>query len=116
MKRRAYAKVNLGLDVVCRREDGYHELNMIMVPIDFYDIVEVNFSDTMSFTSNVAYLPTDDKNTMLKAVSVMREHFGFTENFALNLSKHIPSQAVRRLSVCARPKIPMTWCVLLHIT
>ena len=93
MKRRAYAKVNLGLDVVCRREDGYHELNMIMVPIDFYDIVEVNFSDTMSFTSNVAYLPTDDKNTMLKAVNVMREHFGFTENFALNLSKHIPSQA-----------------------
>ena len=93
MKRRAYAKVNLGLDVVCRRDDGYHELNMIMVPIDFYDVVEVNISDTMSFTSNVSYLPSDDKNTMLKAVNVMREHFGFSENFELKLMKHIPSQA-----------------------
>lgn len=93
MRRRAYAKINLGLDVVCRREDGYHELNMIMVPIDFYDIVEVELSDTMSFSSNVSYLPADDKNTMIKAVHVMREHFGFTENFSLRLLKHIPSQA-----------------------
>lgn len=93
MKRRAYAKVNLGLDVVCRREDGYHELNMIMVPINFYDVVEVNISESTSFTSNVSYLPTDDKNTMLKAVNVMRDHFGFKENFELKLMKHIPSQA-----------------------
>lgn len=93
MKRRAYAKVNLGLDVVSRREDGYHELNMIMVPIDFYDLCEVNLSETMSFYSNVSYLPTDDKNTMLKAVNVMREHFGFSENFEIRLMKHIPSQA-----------------------
>ena len=93
MRRRAYAKVNLGLDVVCRREDGYHELNMIMVPIDFYDVAEIELSETMSFSSNVSYLPTDDRNTMLKAVEVMREHFGFTENFAIHLIKHIPSQA-----------------------
>ncbi len=93
MKRRAYAKINLGLDVVSRREDGYHELNMIMVPIDFYDLCEVNLSETMSFHSNVSYLPTDDKNTMLKAVNVMREHFGFSENFEITLMKHIPSQA-----------------------
>ena len=93
MKRRAYAKINLGLDVVCRRDDGYHELNMIMVPIDFYDLCEVNLSEEMSFHSNASYLPSDDKNTMLKAVSVMREHFGFTENFEIKLTKHIPSQA-----------------------
>lgn len=93
MKRRAYAKVNLGLDVVCRREDGYHELNMIMVPIDFYDIAEINISEEMSFHCNASYLPSDDKNTMLKAVNVMREHFGFTENFEIILKKHIPSQA-----------------------
>ncbi|MBQ4343447.1 MAG: 4-(cytidine 5'-diphospho)-2-C-methyl-D-erythritol kinase [Erysipelotrichaceae bacterium] len=93
MKRRAYAKINLGLDVVERREDGYHELNMIMVPIDFYDLCEVNLSETMSFHSNASYLPTDDKNTMLKAVSVMREHFGFMQNFEIGLMKHIPSQA-----------------------
>ena len=45
MKRRAYAKVNLGLDVVCRREDGYHELNMIMVPINFYDEIRIDVKD-----------------------------------------------------------------------
>ena len=93
MKRRAYAKINLGLDVVCRRDDGYHELNMIMVPIDFYDLCEVNISEQMSFHSNASYLPSDDKNTMLKAVNVMREHFGFAENFEIRLTKHIPSQA-----------------------
>ena len=42
MKERAFAKINLCLDVVRRREDGYHELNMIMVPIDFYDVVDDN--------------------------------------------------------------------------
>lgn len=93
MRRRAYAKINLGLDVVCRREDGYHELDMIMVPIDFYDVADITVSETMSFRSNVSYLPSDDKNTMLKAVNVMREHFGFSENFDIVLTKHIPSQA-----------------------
>ena len=39
MRERAYAKINLSLDVVRKREDGYHELNMVMVPIHFYDVL-----------------------------------------------------------------------------
>lgn len=92
MKARAYAKINLGLDVVRKREDGYHELNMVMVPIDFYDIVEINVSSNMSFTSNVSYLPVNQKNTMIKALNCLREEYGFEDNFAIKLTKHIPSQ------------------------
>ncbi len=93
MKERAYAKINLCLDVVRRREDGYHELNMIMVPIDFYDVLEMNLASKMSLQSNAVYLPVDEKNTIIKAIEVMRREFGFQENFSIHLKKHIPTQA-----------------------
>ena len=51
MKDRAFAKINLCLNVVKKRVDGYHELEMIMVPIEFYDLIEINFSDDMKFES-----------------------------------------------------------------
>lgn len=93
MKERAYAKVNLCLDVVRRREDGYHELSMIMVPIDFYDVIEMNIADTMSLKTNMGYLPINEKNTVIKAIETMRKEYGFKENFEINLTKHIPTQA-----------------------
>lgn len=93
MKERAYAKVNLCLDVVRRREDGYHELNMIMVPIDFYDVIEMNIADTMSLKTNMGFLPINEKNTVIKAIETMRKEYGFKENFEINLTKHIPTQA-----------------------
>lgn len=93
MKERAYAKINLCLDVVQRREDGYHELNMIMVPIDFYDVLEMNVASEMSMRTNVGFLPFDDKNTIIKAIEIMRAEFGFSQNFAINLTKHVPTQA-----------------------
>ena len=93
MKQRAYAKINLCLDVVRRREDGYHELEMIMAPINLYDSLDFQFSDEMKLKSNVRYLPIDQRNTIIKAIEIMREEFGFTENFEITLQKHIPSQA-----------------------
>ena len=93
MKERAYAKINLSLDVVGLRADGYHELRMIMVPINFYDILEMEIAPEMSMTQNVGYLPLDDKNTVIKAIKVLREEYGFSENFKISLTKHIPTQA-----------------------
>lgn len=93
MKERAYAKINLSLDVVRRREDGYHELNMIMVPLEFYDVLSMEISDEMTMESNAGYLPKTDKNTIIKAINVLREEYGFTENFKIQLQKHIPTQA-----------------------
>ena len=93
MKNRAFAKINLCLDVVGRREDGYHELNMVMVPIDFYDVLEMNISDKTSISVNRTFLPDNDKNTVIKAIKVMKERYGFKEEFECHLTKHIPTQA-----------------------
>ena len=93
MKERAYAKINLCLDVVGRRDDGYHELKMIMVPIGFYDILEMNIADETSLEINRSYLPVNEKNTIIKAIRIMQETYGIREEFACRLSKHIPTRA-----------------------
>ena len=93
MRERAYAKINLCLDVVRRREDGYHDLRMIMVPVDFYDVLEVTPSNETTMSLNRSYLPVSDKNTVIKAIHVMQERCGFDQNFACVLQKHIPTQA-----------------------
>ncbi len=93
MKDRAYAKINLCLNVVGKREDGYHELEMIMVPIDFFDWVSIEIAEEMSFESNAQYLPTTEKNTVIKAIEVLRQEYGFQENFKVEVRKHIPTQA-----------------------
>ena len=93
MKERAYAKINLCLDVVRRREDGYHELKMIMVPVDFYDVLEMVPAQETTLSLNRNYLPVNDKNTVIKAIHVMQECFGVTAEYACTLTKHIPTQA-----------------------
>ena len=93
MKERAYAKINLCLDVVGEREDGYHELKMIMAPVDFYDVLDMTPAEETTFEVNRSFLPVDDRNTVVKAIRVMREKYGFTEEFACRLQKHIPTQA-----------------------
>ena len=93
MKERAYAKINLCLDVVGKRDDGYHELKMIMVPIDFYDVLEMIPAEQTSLSLNRSYLPVDDKNTIIKAIRLMQERYGFTTSFECHLQKHIPTRA-----------------------
>ncbi|MBR2067382.1 MAG: 4-(cytidine 5'-diphospho)-2-C-methyl-D-erythritol kinase [Solobacterium sp.] len=93
MKDRAFAKINLCLDVIGGKEDGYHELKMIMVPLDFYDVLEMHVAREMHMELNRSYLPVNEKNTIVKAIEVMRSHFGFKENFSCILTKHIPTQA-----------------------
>jgi len=93
MKCRAYAKVNLGLDVVSRREDGYHELRSIMVPIQLHDFIDIHVNSEMRFECVPNFKISPDKNTLLKMVEVCREKFHFKEQFSIRLHKHIPSQA-----------------------
>lgn len=93
MKERAYAKINLCLDVVAHRDDGYHELRMIMTPIDFYDVLEMVSADHLSMALNRDYLPVDEKNTVVKAIRVMQKYDGISGNYACTLQKHIPTQA-----------------------
>lgn len=93
MKERAFAKINLCLDVASEREDGYHELHMIMVPINFYDVLEMNIADETTISLNRSFLPVNEKNTVIKAIKAMKEDYGVDLNFACDLTKHIPTQA-----------------------
>lgn len=93
MKERAYAKINLCLDVVRRREDGYHDLSMVMVPLDFYDVLEMEPAEKTVLSMNRDYLPVNDKNTVIKAIHVMQRRYGVRREYSCRLLKHIPTQA-----------------------
>lgn len=93
MKIRAYAKINLGLDVIRRKENGYHDLKMVMVPIDFYDVLDIEIASKMSFECNREYVTSNPNNTVIAAIEYLRNKYGFKENFKIYLDKHIPTKA-----------------------
>ena len=80
IKLKARAKVNLGLDVVRRREDGYHEVRMIMQSIGIYDVVtmrKIN-DNSIILKTNVSYLPTNENNLIYKAIKLLFDEFDKT--------------------------------------
>lgn len=93
MKLKAYAKINLGLDVVRKNDQGYHDLKSIFIPIALHDQITIYPSPTMVFTCVPNFKIAPEKNTLLKMIEVCRERFKFTENFTIHLYKHTPSQA-----------------------
>lgn len=93
MKIKAYAKINVGLDVVSKRGDGYHELSMVMLPIELYDLIDIEPDDEASFRCTPPYRIRPEKNTLLKAIEVCREAHPFDTQFRIHLHKTIPSQA-----------------------
>ncbi len=93
MKLRAFAKVNLGLDVVKKLENGYHELNSVFVPIALHDQILIYPSEAMMFKCHPDFRIAPEKNTLLKMVEVCRAQFNFSQNFNITLYKNIPSQA-----------------------
>jgi len=93
MKIKAYAKINVGLDVVSKREDGYHELNMVMLPIELYDLIDIEPALEASFQCTPPYRIRPEKNTLLKAIEVCRQARPFDTQFKIHLHKTIPSQA-----------------------
>ena len=68
------AKINLGLDVVRRREDGYHEVRMIMQTIHLYDKLDIKKTTEsgIAITSNLSYVPTNENNLVYKAGKLFR--------------------------------------------
>ena len=69
MKVKAYAKINLALDVIGKREDGYHELEMIMAPITLHDLIYINtIASGIEIDSNSKIMPTDERNIMYKHI------------------------------------------------
>ena len=94
MKVRAYAKINLALDVVRRREDGYHELDMIMTPIGLHDLILIDIIDQgIELTANTYRIPTDERNIMYKVADRLIKEFNIQKGVRMHIYKHIPSQA-----------------------
>jgi 4-diphosphocytidyl-2-C-methyl-D-erythritol kinase len=91
---RAYAKVNLGLDVVKRLENGYHQVKMIMQTVGIYDELSVwRTEGGIVLTTDAGELPTDENNLICKAVKLMTEKYGIREGVRIHLEKHIPIAA-----------------------
>lgn len=93
MEYKAYAKINLTLDVVKKRDDGFHELDMMMVPITLHDTLKVSFSDHDEIICGTNQFPNDETNTIYKAIQLMRDSYAFTEHFKVEVTKCIPMQA-----------------------
>lgn len=90
----ANAKINLSLSVVGKREDGYHELDMIMVPISLYDTIEIEvLSDEYETLVEMDDYSVPEKNSVTKAIALMKEHFHIQEEFYVFVHKRIPSEA-----------------------
>ena len=92
---KALAKINLGLDVVRRREDGYHEVRMIMQTVHLYDKLEITKTKEpgIVITSNLSYVPTNENNLVYKAAKILMDEFNIQEGVSVNLIKRIPVAA-----------------------
>ncbi|WP_326492905.1 4-(cytidine 5'-diphospho)-2-C-methyl-D-erythritol kinase [Alicyclobacillus fastidiosus] len=92
---RAYAKVNLTLDVLHRRPDGYHEVDMVMQSIDLSDLVwlERHPEDRIVLESNATYVPTDDRNLAVQAAKLFLRRTEISAGVHINLEKNIPVAA-----------------------
>lgn len=92
---KAYGKINLGLDVVRKREDGYHEVRMIMQTIRMYDQLDMRKSvePGIHLTTNKKYIPVDENNLVWRAAKLMMDTCGIIEGVSIHLHKVIPVAA-----------------------
>ena len=95
MKLRAFAKINLGLDVIRRREDGYHDVRMIMQTIQMYDQLEMEkkSSKGIALMTNLSYIPVNENNLVYKAAKLLMEQYQIQEGVSIHLNKFIPVAA-----------------------
>lgn len=92
---KAYAKINLGLDVLGKRKDGYHEVRMIMQTIRLYDKLNMKKlnKDEIIIKTNLAYLPTNENNLVYRAIQILKDEFNIKQGVYVELQKHIPVAA-----------------------
>lgn len=93
MREYANAKINLCLDVVKKRSDGYHEMDMIMVPLTLCDTLDIVLSDHDHYVCDNADCIMDAHNTIVRALSLMRDHFAIKDHFRITVKKRIPMEA-----------------------
>lgn len=91
---RAYAKINLGLDVLGRLPNGYHKVKMVMQTVGIYDVLTFEREDSgIVITTDSGELPTDKDNLIYKAAGLLFERYHITEGVRIHLQKNIPIAA-----------------------
>ena len=97
----AYAKINLSIDVLGKRPDGYHEVLLIMQQVDLFDTVRVSWQEDheeglrIGLSTNLTYLPSDGRNIAYKAAELMADRYGMekTGRVEIDIEKRIPVAA-----------------------
>lgn len=92
---KAPAKINLSLDVLHKRDDGYHEVEMIMTMVDLADRIEMQElpRDTIMISSQAGYIPLDEKNLAFQAAKLIKERYDVKQGVYIHLDKKIPVAA-----------------------
>ncbi|MBO6128798.1 MAG: 4-(cytidine 5'-diphospho)-2-C-methyl-D-erythritol kinase [Pseudobutyrivibrio sp.] len=92
---KALAKINIGLDVTGIRDDGYHQVRMIMQTVNLFDKVSITKSDSgkVTMSTNLKFLPVNDDNLCIKAAKLLLEEFHVDKGVHIDLEKHIPVAA-----------------------
>ena len=92
---KALGKINLGLDVLGRRENGYHDVRMVMQTLYLYDNVTLQKKSApgIEIDSNLFYLPNDEDNIAWKAAKLLIDEFDIKDGVRIHLDKHIPVAA-----------------------
>ncbi|MDX8363130.1 4-(cytidine 5'-diphospho)-2-C-methyl-D-erythritol kinase [Cytobacillus sp. IB215316] len=92
---KAPAKINLSLDVLHKRPDGYHEVKMIMTTIDLADRIELIdlAEDTISIVSHSRFVPDDSRNLAYQAAQLLKKKFGVQKGVSIGITKTIPVAA-----------------------
>ena len=95
IKLKARAKINLGLDVVRKREDGYHEVRMIMQMINLYDKITLRqrTEPGIIVSTNLSYLPVNEDNLVYRAAKLLMDEFQVSGGLEIVLQKYIPVAA-----------------------
>lgn len=92
---KALAKINLGLDVLGKKENGYHDVRMVMQSVYLYDDVKLERMERpgIELRTNLYFLPVDENNIAYRAAAALIEEYGIKEGVRITLNKHIPVAA-----------------------
>ena len=92
---KAPAKINLSLDVLHKRPDGYHEVEMVMTMVDLADRIEMQelTRDTIIISSQAGYIPLDEKNLAFQAARLIKDRYDVKQGVYIHLDKRIPVAA-----------------------
>ena len=95
IEKKAMAKINLALDVIRKREDGYHEVKMIMQTVDLFDTLSFQKSEVsgIHIITNIPEIPTDKRNLIYKAADMLMQQYSIAEGVNISLVKRIPVAA-----------------------